>query len=371
MPLTFKRRHLSEVGGLPHACISRSPGEKPDARGITFKDIVGRSEKIRNVVDLGRQISEASFLTVLISGETGTGKELFARALHNTTFNEGGPFVEINSTAIPENLLEAELFGYESGAFTDAKGLKKGLLELAHGGTLFLDEIGNMSMNLQVKLLNVLEEKRFRRLGGREDIQVGVKIIAATNTDLQAAIRDGYFREDLYYRLAVVSLELPPLRERGKDVIMLAEHFLSLYCEQHTRPPKTLSRSTKECLLDYHWPGNVRELRNAIQRAVILSRNDELKPEDISLGVRANTSLGAGMGPADGKLRLEIDPYNTSLDEIERQVILKVLDVTGGNKSRAAALLRISRPRLLRRIKNLGVQHKPEERTADKPRGDA
>ncbi len=370
MPLLFNRGRLSDVGPLPHSFGPRTPGGKVEPRGIIFEDIIGTSRKLKDVIDLCRQISEAYFVTVLISGETGTGKELFARALHNTAFNTGGPFVEVNSTAIPENLLEAELFGYESGAFTDAKGLKKGLLELAHGGTLFLDEIGSMSMNLQVKILNVLEEKRFRRLGGRQDIEVGVKIIAATNTNLQAAIRDGYFREDLYYRLAVVSIELPPLRERGKDVVLLAEHFLKVYCEQHDRPPKFLSASTGRLLMSYDWPGNVRELRNAIQRAVILSRHDEIRPADITLGVRSHTNLSA-RDNADGRIRIEIDPNNTSLDEVEREIIMKVLQTTGGNKSRAAGLLKISRPRLLRRIKHLSVDQKKEHNSVCKHMGDA
>ncbi len=324
-------------------------------RSITFDDIIGESPKMREVIELGRRISEASFLTVLIEGETGTGKELFARALHNAAFSGGEAFVEINSSAIPESLLEAELFGYERGAFTDASKPKKGLLELANGGTLFLDEIGNMSLNLQAKLLNVLEEKRFRRLGGTKDIEVGVKIIAATNTDLVAAIRDGYFREDLYYRLAVVSVHLPPLRERGNDIILLADYFLDLFCRQHGRRAKRLAERTKDLLLACKWPGNVRELRNAIQRAVILSKGDVIAPSDISLGVRSQTTLDAHAGVSKGEITISFDPLSTSLDDIERQAIVKVLEMTAWNKSRAAAMLKISRPRLLRKLKALGI----------------
>ncbi len=324
-------------------------------RSITFDDIVGESPKMKEVIQLGKQISEASFLTVLIQGETGTGKELFARALHNSTFKGGEPFVEINSSAIPETLLEAELFGYERGAFTDATKPKKGLLELANGGTLFLDEIGSMSLNLQAKLLNVLEEKRFRRLGGTKDIEVGVKIIAATNTDLLAAIRDGYFREDLYYRLAVVSVYLPPLRERGNDVILLANHFINLFCAQHGKKPKRLAERTQELLLACPWPGNVRELRNAIQRAVILSKGDVIMPSDISLGIRTKTTLESH-AQSTNQITITLDPLGTSLEEIEKQVILKVLEMTNWNKSKAAYMLRISRPRLIRKLKALGIR---------------
>lgn len=348
----IKQPYLSETQPV-------TPSEGPRTRllrSITFDDIIGESPKMREVIELGKRISEASFLTVLIQGETGTGKELFARALHNATFSGGEAFVEINSSAIPESLLEAELFGYERGAFTDASKPKKGLLELANGGTLFLDEIGNMSLNLQAKLLNVLEEKRFRRLGGTKDIEVGVKIIAATNSDLLAAIRDGYFREDLYYRLAVMSVHLPPLRERGNDVILLANHFLDIFCKQHGRRPKRLAERTKELLLACRWPGNVRELRNAIQRAVILSKGDVIMPSDISVGVRSHTTLEAHARGGKGEITIAFDPLSTSLDDIERQAIVKVLEMTDWNKSRAAAILKISRPRLLRKLKALGIE---------------
>ncbi len=350
----IKRPYLSEAT-LAAKDVRQHIKPKTNLKAITFDSIIGKSPKMREVIELGKRISEASFLTVLITGETGTGKELFARALHNTTFDGGGPFVEINSSAIPENLLEAELFGYETGAFTDARRPKKGLLELAHGGTLFLDEIGNMSLNLQSKLLNVLEEKRFRRLGGTTYIEVGVKIIAATNTDLQAAIRDGYFRDDLYYRLAVVSVELPPLRERGDDIILLAEHFLKLYCEQHGRGEKRLADKTKELLMAYDWPGNVRELKNAMQRSVLLSKGDIITPEDVALGVRIQTTLGAKHEAPENAITLTFDPRTTSLEEIERRVILKVLELTGWNRSKSASILKISRPRLIRKMKSLGI----------------
>ncbi|MBN2171004.1 MAG: sigma-54-dependent Fis family transcriptional regulator [Candidatus Krumholzibacteriota bacterium] len=337
---------------------SRRPGVEPSPGGISFDDIIGESPVIKAVIALGRELADADVPSILIQGETGTGKELFARALHNAAAGDGRPaepFVEISSSAIPESLLEAELFGFERGAFTDAKRSKRGLLEIADGGTLFLDEIGSMSLSLQAKLLNVLEEKRFRRLGGTQEIAVGVKIVAATNTDLQAAIRDGFFREDLYYRLAVVSLELPPLRARERDVILLAEHFLRRYCAQHGRRPKRLGKRTEDLLLACSWPGNIRELRNTVQRAVLLSKSDVIKPQDVSLGVRSYVPLGGG----DGRITLTFDPHDASLDEMERQIILKALALADWNKTRAAGMLKISRPRLLRRLKSLDVGGRP------------
>jgi transcriptional regulator with PAS, ATPase and Fis domain len=334
-------------------------GQPSSLGGIDFDSIIGESAAMRELIDLGKRLSRASLPSVLIQGETGTGKELFARALHNSSAQRDAslsPFVEINSTAIPENLLEAELFGYEQGAFTDAKRMKRGLLEVADGGTLFLDEIGNMSLGLQAKLLNVLEERRFRRIGGTAEIQVGVRIMAATNADLEAAIRDGFFREDLFYRLAVVAVALPALRERERDALLLAKHFLRQFCQQHQRPLKRLDPQTQRLLVACPWPGNVRELRNAIQRAVLLSPHDVICPEDITLGVRSMQTLGQARSEAAGKIQLSFDPEKTSLADAERAFIRRMLDHHGWNKSRTAEKLRISRPRLLRKIKSLELE---------------
>ncbi len=371
MSVMHKLSGTNDGQAPPRASRAEAPGESTSLLEMTFGDIIGESEKLREVIDMGKQLAGAALPSILIQGETGTGKELFARALHDAGAKGGAtaePFVEINSSAIPDSLLETELFGYEKGAFTDASSSKQGLLEVANGGSLFLDEIGNMSLNLQAKLLKVLEEKRFRRLGGTEEIEVGVKIIAATNTDLQAAIRDGFFRSDLYYRLAIVSMHLPPLRERDDDVILLARHFLEQFSAQHDRPAKKLSKRTEKLLKAYDWPGNVRELRNAMQRAVLLSKEDTIHPDDVSLDVRSYVSLsdalpgriteaGGGAAPVDDDLAtLRFDPLATSLDEMERRFIERTLNATGWNKSRSATILKISRPRLLRKLKALGIE---------------
>ena len=360
-----KQQYLNDGLAPPQASPPASARETTPLFEMTFGDIIGESDKLREVIDMGKQLVGASLPSILIQGETGTGKELFARALHNSgSQGTSGPepFVEINSSAIPDSLLETELFGYERGAFTDASSSKQGLLEVANGGSLFLDEIGNMSLNLQAKLLKVLEEKRFRRLGGTAEIEVGVKIIAATNTDLQAAIRDGFFRSDLFYRLAIVSLHLPPLRERDGDVILLARHFLERFCDQHDRSAMKLAARTEELLMAYDWPGNVRELRNAMQRAVLLSKSAIIEPDDISLDVRSYVSLSKALpgfigGDDDGDLAtFRFDPLATSLDQMERQFIEQTLNATGWNKSKAASILKISRPRLLRKLKALEIK---------------
>ncbi len=370
---------------LKYPCLSdpANPDDEKPRQGarasapkhqLTFDDIIGESPKLRAVIELGKKLAEASFPSILIQGETGTGKELFARALHSCSISGNGnvePFVEINSSAIPENLLEAELFGYERGAYTDAKNSKRGLLEVADGGTLFLDEIGNMSLKLQAKLLNVLEEKRFRRLGGTTEIAVNVKILTATNADLQGAIRDGYFREDLYYRLAIMSVELPPLRERGNDIVLLAENFLDQFCDQHSRPLKQLSERTKQLLLARKWPGNVRELRNAMQRAVLLSKDSTIRPQDVSLGVRSSVRLDGSEDGDTGNSTIALDVQGSSLDEMEKQIVAKALDLTNWNKTQAAAMLKISRPRLMRKIKALGVATDKQTPGEARRQGDA
>ncbi len=368
----IKQPRLRDANSPQDVAISSKLKGGSSLDSIGFDDIIGDSPQVMEIKELGKRLGEASLPSILIRGETGTGKELFARALHNSGMRGGEsaePFVEINSSAIPESLLEAELFGYERGAFTDAKSAKRGLLEVADGGTLFLDEIGSMSLNLQAKLLNVLEEKRFRRIGGTAEITVGVKILAATNVDLQAAIRDGFFREDLYYRLAVVSVELPALRERGQDVILLAEHFLAQFCAQHDRSPKQFGERTKQLLMSCEWPGNVRELRNAVQRAVLLSKEKVIRPQDVTLGVRSTMTLGEAESAASGGITLRFEPGKSSLEDMEKQIVVKTLDYTDWNKTKAAAMLKISRPRLLRKLKSLGVEKHTEPAGSVNERG--
>ena len=241
-----------------------------------FEDIIGRSEAMQEVFEMIKAVTDTN-ATVLITGETGTGKELVARAIHSNSSQRYGPFVATSCGALPETLLESELFGYEKGAFTGADRTKKGRFELAHGGTLFLDEVGDISIKTQIKLLRVLQEKSFSRLGGTEPIKVDVRLVSATNRDLVAAIEDGSFRSDLYYRLNVVTIQLPPLRERKDDVPLLAAHFINKYNVEFNKKFDRVNRKAMDFLMDYHWPGNVRELENVIERAIVIAQGPEVK----------------------------------------------------------------------------------------------
>jgi two-component system response regulator AtoC len=326
-------------------------------RRYGLENIVGESEAMEEVYKWAERIIASDSVTVLIRGETGTGKELLARAMHYGSARGKQPFVEINSTAIPDDLLEAELFGYEKGAFTDAKRQKKGLLELANGGSLFFDEIGHMSMKLQLKLLKVVEEKIFRRVGGVKDISVDVRIMAATSRDLEAALRDGYFREDLFYRLNVVSIEMPPLRERGEDIILLADHFVERFNREYNRQIMQISEDARQLLTAYDWPGNVRELKNTIERAVLLGNGTVIVPEDIRISHRVDTALQdkSHMQKESGiTLCLPLEAF--SFAEVEKAVIARVLRMNAWNKSKTARMLDISRPRLLRKIRAYGLE---------------
>jgi transcriptional regulator with PAS, ATPase and Fis domain len=293
--------------------------------------------------------------TILILGESGTGKELVARAIHDSGPFSDQPFVEINCSALPENLLETELFGYEAGAFTDAKKSKKGLLELADGGTFFLDEIGDMSLHLQVKLVKALEEKAFMRIGGTDKIKVTMRIMAATNRDLVELIRKGRFREDLFYRLNVVAIHPPPLRQRGEDAILLAESFIGFFAKEHHRKVLGLTERAKCEILKYPWPGNVRELRNSIERAVLLGNADMIDVSDLQLGAGHIVPEYGPQIRQNGKIEMEIPPQGISLADLEKTAILKCMELAGGNLSQAARLLKISRETLRYRLKKHGI----------------
>jgi transcriptional regulator with PAS, ATPase and Fis domain len=318
------------------------------------------------MLSLARKVAESEASSVLLQGASGTGKDLVAKAIHYGSRRAESPFVAINCAAIPAALIESELFGYEKGAFTDAKARKEGLFEQAEGGTLFLDEIGELELGLQAKLLRVLEEGSFRRVGGLKDIPLDVRVVAASNRDLKTEGEAGRFRADLYYRLSVIQIDIPPLRERGDDTLLLAEHYIITFGERLRLKNKIrgLSPEVREIFLSYAWPGNVRELRNVIERALILEDGEyvttEYLPRDLTGGA-APAALGAAgvEGEAGGPFRLP--PEGISLDEVENTLVRQAVERSGGNQTRAAELLRISRDQLRYRLKKL------ESVAADEP----
>ena len=311
-----------------------------------FGNIIGRSKKMREVLEV-LTLAAPSDATILILGESGTGKELIANAIHENSLRKGKPFVKVNCAALAENLLESELFGHERGAFTGATSQRKGRFELAHGGTIFLDEIGDMSLATQAKILRVLQEQEFERLGGSKTLKVDVRVVAATNRDLEAAIKEGTFREDLYFRLSVVTVELPPLRERREDIPALAEHFLQKYAEKNQRLVKGFAPKTMDLLLRYDWPGNIRELENTVERAVILCREEYVQPS--CLPAQFQALLGT-----EGTEESGVRPGH-SIREVEKELILKTLEQTGGNRTRAAEILGITRRALQYKLKEYGL----------------
>jgi DNA-binding NtrC family response regulator len=316
--------------------------------------IVGEDSKLKQVT-LSLHRAASTDTTVLLEGESGTGKELFARALHALSPRADGPFVAINCAAIPENLLETELFGHEKGAFTGAAARKPGKFELAHRGTLFLDEIGDLPISLQAKILRALEEKAFERVGGTALLQVDVRVVAATNRNLKAAVAARQYREDLYFRLSVFPITIPPLRERPDDITMLAKHFIDRFCKDLKKKPLTLSDSAIDDLRTYPWPGNVRELQNCIERAVILTEGDTIHARHLNLTFRPDPAASAEAldGPwsqidLSGSLA---EATRRVVVEVERRKIEQVLEEAAGNRNRAAELLQISFKQLLAKLR--------------------
>ncbi|MGC1361234.1 MAG: sigma-54 dependent transcriptional regulator [Silvibacterium sp.] len=317
----------------------------------SFSNIIGKSDVMLRIFDLVAQVAP-SRSTVLIQGESGTGKELIAKALHSNSPRKDKPFVAVNTGSMPTDLLESTLFGHVKGAFTSAIATKKGLFDVANTGTLFLDEIGNMGMDTQAKILRVLQDKRFMQLGGVQEIQVDVRIIAATNVDLRQAVRDGKFREDLFYRLNVISVDLPPLRSRREDIPLLAAHFLKYYAEENGLPPRSLAPDALRALVDYDWPGNVRELENAIERGVVLSSGPVIGSELLP-GHLTGRSYSASL--------LEHNPDASLFDileDIERRIIVDKLEHCNWNQTEAAEQFRIPLSTLNQKIKRMNIEIK-------------
>src|SRR5579863_1278449 len=321
-------------------------------RRYSYTNIVAQSDKMQAVLAMVERVAPTNS-TVLLGGESGVGKDLIARAIHEHSQRASGPFIKINSTAIPETLLESELFGYEKGAFSGAVSSKPGKFELADKGTLFLDEIGDVPAAIQVKLLRVLQEREFERLGGTKTLKVDVRLIAATNRNLRSAIENGTFREDLYYRLNVVPIDIPPLREHKEDVPALVQFFLERFAKESSQSVKSISPAAMKVLTDFDWPGNIRELENTILRGVTLARGDTLEPSDIQL----DTARAAAN-------HTSFLPPGVSLEQWEQQMIREALRRSNGNKSQAARLLGISRNALRYRLSQMGVQD-----TDDKEQG--
>ncbi|MGF7398959.1 sigma-54 dependent transcriptional regulator [Thermoanaerobacterium thermosaccharolyticum] len=311
-------------------------------------DIIGESSKLKDVLNIVKKVAPTD-ATVLLLGESGTGKELIAKAIHNLSKRKDGPYIKVNCAALPENLLESELFGYEKGAFTGALSRKPGRFERANGGTIFLDEIGEISPSIQVKMLRILQEREFERLGGIEILKADVRVIAATNKNLENMVKEGAFREDLFYRLNVVPIQLPPLRERVEDIPILIDYFLDKYSKNLRLEKFKIDKSAMKFLMEYSWPGNIRELENLVERMLILNHGSVIKKEDLPLG--------------SNKMIKDVDkivlpPNGISIDELEKNLIEQALERTGYNQTKAAKLLGLTRHTLIYRMEKYGIKER-------------
>lgn len=316
------------------------------AHGID--NIIGNSKEIKLVIDMIQKVAQSDASTVLIEGESGTGKDLVARAIHYLSRRAGRPFMDINCTALPETLVESELFGFEKGAFTDARARKIGLFELADGGSILLDEIGDIPLTTQTKLLKLIENKRFKRIGGNSDIEVDVRVIAATNKNIKEEIKSGKFREDLYFRLKVIPIFIPPLRYRKVDIILLANYFITKFNNEFRKDIKGMSSQAEKALLSYYWPGNVRELKNVIERAIILESEDIILVEHLPKEVVEETVN------EEKKLTFSLPEDGICLKDVEKDLIINAIQRAKGNQSKAAKLLGLSRYALRYQLKKIG-----------------
>jgi PAS domain S-box-containing protein len=316
------------------------------------REVIADSACMRDVLNFVRRVAASEATTILLEGENGTGKDLVAKTLHYQSLRQAEPFIAINCAAIPETLLESELFGYEKGAFTDARAQKRGIFELADRGTLFLDEIGEIPLMLQAKLLRVLEDQSFRRLGGLKDINLDLRVIAATNKNLREAVKEGAFRQDLYFRLNVIQILIPPLRDRAEDILPLTRFFIEHYNRRFKRSIEGTTDATAKLLAMHDWPGNVRELRNAIERAMILEESALITPQSLPIAiVRPDTG-----GPALGPTAVDIPSDGLSLEDNERSLLTRALEKTNGNQTQAARLLRITRDTLRYKMKKFNLR---------------
>jgi DNA-binding NtrC family response regulator len=320
-------------------------------RRYEYKNIIAKSDKMQAVLALVERVAPTNS-TVLVGGESGVGKDLVARAIHEHSQRANGPFVKINSTAIPETLLESELFGYEKGAFSGATTSKPGKFEVANNGTLFLDEIGDVPAAIQVKLLRVLQDREFERLGGTRTLKVDVRLVAATNRDLRAALEEGTFREDLYYRLNVVAIDIPPLREHKEDIPALAQFFLEKFARESGKPAHNITPAAMKTLMDFHWPGNVRELQNVIERAITLSTGPTLDVADIHIDTARRAHVESGSA---------VLPEGMSMEQWEEELLREAIKRANGNKSQAARALGLSRNALRYRLSKMGVPDPPDK----------
>lgn len=354
-PINLEELHVAIRNGIEASHLRKEVTQfrRERAQQFSFDQIIGQSPAMREMLAMARKVAESEVSSVLLQGESGTGKDLVAKAIHYQSNRADGPFIAINCAAIPGTLIESELFGYEKGAFTDAKARKEGMFEQAEGGTLLLDEIGELELSLQAKLLRVLEEGAFRRVGGLKDIPFDARIIAASNRDLRKESESGRFRLDLYYRLSVIQIDIPALRERGDDVISLAEHYIESFGKRLRKTVRGIEGDVAEAFRRYHWPGNVRELRNVIERALILEDDDVITTKYVPRGLVAgpNQSISEGDGSAHHLFRLP--PAGASLEEVEMSLVRQAIDRSSGNQTRAAELLGISRDQLRYRLKKL------------------
>ena len=356
-PINLEELQVAIRNGIEAGRLRKEIGlfRRERLQQFSFEQIVGQSPAMREMLELAHKVAESEVSSVLLQGESGTGKDLVAKAIHYHSSRANAPFIAINCAALPGTLIESELFGYEKGAFTDAKARKEGLFEQAEGGTLFLDEIGELELSLQAKLLRVLEEGSFRRVGGLKDLPLDVRVIAASNRDLRTEGEAGRFRSDLFYRLSVIQIDIPPLRERGQDVELLAQHYLVSFKERLRKNIDSISEEASEAFRNYEWPGNVRELRNVIERAMILEDGDEISAKYLprALSDDAQPQLAASTDGSVHSSHFRLPPKGVALEDVEMSLVRQAIERSDGNQTKAAELLGISRDQLRYRLKKL------------------